>query len=61
MRISLNIEDYIGCGVCCQVCPDAFVLDENAGKARINDANRARWKENLVKEAIDICPIGCIN
>jgi ferredoxin len=61
LQLNLNIEDCIGCGVCCQVCPDVFLLDEDAGKARIADASSADRKENLVMEAIDSCPIGCIN
>ncbi|MDR0649224.1 MAG: ferredoxin [Synergistaceae bacterium] len=61
MRLNLNIEACIGCGVCSQVCPDVFTLDEEAGKARISNAAGADRKESLVLEAMEICPIGCIN
>jgi ferredoxin len=44
-----------------QVCPDIFNLDEDEGKGVIADASRADAEQKLVKEAIDCCPIGCIN
>ncbi|MDR1516285.1 MAG: ferredoxin [Synergistaceae bacterium] len=61
MRLNLNVETCIGCGVCSQVCPDVFFLDEDAGRAVISNAELADSEENLVREAIDACPIGCIN
>jgi ferredoxin len=43
-----------------QVCPDIFGLDEDSGKAVLfeNETNDAC---ELIKEAVDSCPIGCIN
>jgi ferredoxin len=41
-----------------QVCPDAFRLDENAGKAVLKE--HGRGGDSLIKEAVDCCPVGCI-
>ncbi|MDR3322221.1 MAG: ferredoxin [Synergistaceae bacterium] len=61
MGLNINTEQCIGCGVCVQVCPDVFNLDEEEGKGVIADISRANDEQKLVKEAIDCCPIGCIN
>ncbi|MDR1134418.1 MAG: ferredoxin [Synergistaceae bacterium] len=58
MSVSINLGQCIGCGVCMQVCPDAFRLDENAGKAVLKE--HGRGGDSLIKEAVDCCPVGCI-
>ena len=35
MSVKVNTDECIGCGVCAQICPDVFELDEDAGKARV--------------------------
>ena len=57
MKISLDREKCIGCGVCCQVCPDVFSLDEEAGAAKVS---RPESDEPCVEEATESCPVGCI-
>jgi ferredoxin len=45
-----------------QVCPDVFGLDEEAGKAVILDSEvKDGGDGELIKEAMDSCPIGCIS
>lgn len=61
MSLKINLHDCIGCGVCMQVCPDVFDLDEDEGKALVLDESCVESKKEYVKEAIDSCPIGCIN
>lgn len=61
MTVKINLEDCIGCGVCMQVCPQVFGLDENVGKATLTCEDDLESEEDAVKEAIDSCPIGCIN
>ena len=36
MKVSLVQEECIGCGVCCQVCPDVYGLDEAAGVSQLD-------------------------
>lgn len=59
--IKVNLEDCIGCGVCMQVCPNVFNLDEYNGKALLVSEDAPEDEKESVKEAIDSCPIGCIN
>lgn len=63
MNVRINQSDCIGCGVCMQVCPKVFALDESEGKATLlQEGNQGTGhKRSAVKEAIESCPIGCIN
>ncbi len=56
MLVKINEEECIGCGVCAQICPEVFQLDDEAGKARVVRAQGA----DCVQEAADSCPVGCI-
>ena len=56
MNIKINQDDCIGCGVCSQICPENFKLDEDAGKAEVIGDKVAA----CAKEAIESCPVGCI-
>ena len=57
MSVNVNRDDCIGCGVCAQICPDVFELDEDAGKAKVI---RPEGSE-CAREAADSCPVGCIS
>jgi len=56
MKVKINTEECIGCGVCAQICPEVFELDEDAGKARVI---RPEGSE-CAHEASDSCPVSCI-
>ncbi|MDD4835538.1 MAG: ferredoxin [Dethiosulfovibrio sp.] len=56
MRVVIEGERCIGCGVCVQICPDAFTLDETRGIARVIRPEGAR----CVLDARDSCPVSCI-
>ena len=64
MEFSVNFDECIGCGVCMQVCPEVFGLDEEAGKVVLLNNEKPDDNADLVKEvkeAADSCPIGCVN
>ncbi len=56
MRVKVNEDDCIGCGVCAQICPDVFVLDEDAGISKVIKPEGS----DCAKEAADSCPVSCI-
>ncbi len=57
MKVSLDRSACIGCGVCTQISPECFVLDENAGTAKVL---REETDDPSVKEAESSCPVSCI-
>jgi ferredoxin len=57
----IDVEKCVGCGVCMQVCPAVFKLDDEEGYATVISREYDDKTEGFVKEAIGSCPIGCIN
>ncbi|GHS99043.1 ferredoxin [Synergistales bacterium] len=57
MKVSLDSKRCIGCGVCCQICPDIFRLNEASGVAEVS---RPETTEDTAKEAEGSCPVSCI-
>lgn len=56
MLVKINDEECIGCGVCAQICPEVFQLNDEAGKAKVARPQGAE----CAQEAADSCPVGCI-
>ena len=56
MGIKINLDECIGCGVCAQLCPEVFKLDEDEGKGMVISQEYSE----AVKEAIDSCPVSAI-
>lgn len=57
MVIRINLDECIGCGVCAQLCPEVFILDEDEGKARVISQKEC----GSMKETIDSCPVSAIS
>ncbi|VEP12267.1 Ferredoxin-1 (modular protein) [Hyella patelloides LEGE 07179] len=49
----------IGCKNCAHVAPDTFYIEPNYGRARV--FNQDGDSEEMIDEAIDTCPVNCIN
>ena len=61
MVLRIGVEACIGCGVCMEVCPGVFKLDEDEGKGTVVKPNYGEDEAACVKEAIECCPVGCIS
>ena len=56
MGIKINLDECIGCGVCVQLCPEVFKLDEDEGKGMVISQEITE----CAKEAADSCPVSAI-
>lgn len=59
MKIKVDKEKCVSCGLCTNMCPDYFNLDEN-NKSEVIKQPKTEQEENIVKEAIDACPVEAI-
>ena len=57
-RVLIDEEECIGCGSCEEICPEVFVLNEDTEKAEV--INPEGGPEDLIEEAIEACPVECI-
>ena len=58
MKVSINKEDCVGCGLCADDCPDVFEMPEDVAVVKAEEV-----PENLVnavKEAAENCPVDAI-
>mgnify|MGYP001554210915 FL=1 len=51
-------EECTGCGLCEEVCPEVFEMNED-DISEVHDAEGA--SEDKIQEAIDGCPVECIH
>jgi ferredoxin len=57
-RVIVDEEECIGCGSCEEICPEVFVLNEDTEKAEV--INPEGGPEDLIEEAMEACPVECI-
>ncbi len=58
MKVDIDRDDCIGCGVCAQICPDVFRIADDGLSELIAPANGF---EEQVREAADSCPVEVIH
>lgn len=59
MKVKVNEELCVGCGLCVDNCPDAFVMEEDKAKVKANPVPAG--SEDCCKKAKDDCPVEAIN
>ncbi len=59
MKIKIDEEKCIGCGLCATLDPNIFSIDYKKGKAQVKNQPEEITKE--IKSTIDNCPVSAIN
>ena len=57
--VYVDEDECIGCESCVEIAPDVFTFNETTGKASVVNTEGA--PEDVIQEAIDICPTQCIH
>jgi len=58
MKIKIDKQKCLGCGVCINLCPEVFELKD--GKSEIKEKVDLEKNKDCIKEAIDSCPVTAI-
>jgi ferredoxin len=54
----VNEQECISCGVCVDICPEVFLLNDRDVSEVYNPTGAP---EEKIQEAIDSCPVQCIH
>lgn len=58
MKVQIDKETCIGCGLCADMCPDIFAMQED--KAVVSVQPVTNEQETCSREAADQCPVSAI-
>jgi len=59
MKVKVDLETCIGCGMCLSVAEDVFVMEENI--VTVNKEADFEENEEKIEEAVNVCPVGAIS
>lgn len=59
MKVKVDQEKCIGCGLCVNLCPDVFEFDAG-NKSKVKEGADFEKNEKCVKEAGQSCPVAAI-
>jgi len=60
MKIKVNKNDCISCGLCVNICPNIFTMDED-NKSEVVKQPSTKEEIACAKEAIKSCPVEAIS
>jgi ferredoxin len=58
MRVTVDEETCIGCGLCAETCPDVFELKDDKAYAKMDEVPEAF--ADACREAAEECPVEAI-
>jgi len=58
MKVTVDEETCIGCGLCAETCPEVFEMNDD--KARVKVGEVPEDVSDSCKEAIENCPVEAI-
>lgn len=59
MKVAVDRDTCIGCGLCVDICPEVFEMDEDS--IAIVIAQPDAGNEESAQEAADSCPVNAIS
>lgn len=59
MKVQISAELCVGCGLCADICPDAFVMEEDKAKVKPNPVPVSSY--DCCKKAKEDCPVEAIS
>lgn len=59
MKVKVNKDKCIGCGMCVGLCSEVFDFDDD-GLAKATNENINDQNKNEVEEAVKSCPVSAI-
>lgn len=60
MKVKVDKDKCISCGLCTNICPNIFIMDEN-NKSKVAKQPSNKADEACTKEAIESCPVEAIS
>ncbi|HID71710.1 MAG TPA: ferredoxin [Thermoplasmata archaeon] len=61
MKASVDPDACIGCGLCENLCPEVFEMDEEKGISVVKVDEIAEDAEECTKQAVEECPSSAIS
>jgi ferredoxin len=58
MRVVVDDETCIGCGLCAETCPEVFEMEDDKAKVKVDEVPGEATES--CKEAVENCPVEAI-
>ena len=58
IKVNINEELCVGCGMCASLCPEVFEIEN--GKSKIKEEVILEKHQNCLKKAAENCPVEAI-
>jgi len=59
IKIIIDEDLCVGCGMCASLCPEVFTLEN--GKSKLKEGANLEKNEECIKKAVENCPVDAIS